>query len=536
MSAARASESEAAGNVSVSASTESYEELRDAMRRAAAGGPWRAGEAQSEFEAGGARVDEKLVQAIWHEQLLFGDRLETCSRRPLRVIEPGRWNLSAGPDFRNAEIEVGGRRMRGDVEIHVDSADWDRHRDAQDFEYNHVILHVFLHRTDRANMEQLHNGTKIERLELAPFINPDLDSVLRSLQAEDYLQPQEAESGRCKLALETMDAELVSRFFAAAARRRMEEKIRRLEVQLRTDSADQVLYQGLMTALGHKATKTLFFLLARRAPIEELKAFTRDATGGQLTDALEAVLLNVANLLPTAETREGAVCAGAPLDDETQQYLNGMQAWWSRLAGYYEDRIMPTTKRWHSGVRPVSFPSRRLAGMARVLTALDFRAGLTQTCLARVRLAMDHDPRSARDFRRELLQLAALFEPGGQSYWSRRYTLGGKPIPAPLNLIGADRARSLTFNILLPMSILQARKSGDAALEAFVWRLFENFPALGANSLAKYMRQRLFGTGNGAQWMNPRFEKSTQALLHVFHDCCANNALTCDDCALLHAK
>ena len=56
MSAARASESEAAGNVSVSASTESYEELRDAMRRAAAGGPWRAGEAQSEFEAGATRT------------------------------------------------------------------------------------------------------------------------------------------------------------------------------------------------------------------------------------------------------------------------------------------------------------------------------------------------------------------------------------------------------------------------------------------------------------------------------------------------
>ena len=56
MSAARACESEAAGNVSVSASTESYEELRDAMRRAAAGGPWRAGEAQSEFEAGATRT------------------------------------------------------------------------------------------------------------------------------------------------------------------------------------------------------------------------------------------------------------------------------------------------------------------------------------------------------------------------------------------------------------------------------------------------------------------------------------------------
>lgn len=508
-----------------------YARLRAAIA-AAAGGATRIAEPPS-GSGGAPRVDEKLVQAIWHEQLLHGDRLETCSRRPLRVIEPGRWNHGAGPDFRNAEIEVGGRRMRGDVEIHVESADWDRHRHARDFEYNHVVLHAFLHRTDPASFDQLHNGSKVERLELAPFVNPDPETVLRSLQAEDYVQPEPAGSGRCRLVLASLDPDLVGRFLASAARQRMEEKIRRIDAQLRTDTPDQVLYQGLMTALGHKGTKTLFFLLARRTPVEELKVFLRDAAPTALPDALEAVMLNVANLLPAASAPDGGPCSGSPMDAETLAYLDAVHGWWTRLAGYYEDRLMPPTRRWHSGVRPVSFPSRRVAGMARVLARLDFRSGLLDACMAQLRKAMTDAPRTARDFRRVMLAIQSLFEPAGQSYWARRYTLGGTPTPAPINLIGADRAASLTFNVLLPMAILRARADGDAPLEAFLWRLFENFPALGENSLTRHMRQRLFGGGNGSQWMNPRTEKAAQALLHIFHDCCANNALTCDDCALL---
>jgi hypothetical protein len=77
-------------------------------------------ESRKAFSGDPARhVDERIVQAIWHEQLLHGDRLATCSGKPVRVIDPGKWNGEAGPDFRTAELEIGGRRLRGDVEIHV---------------------------------------------------------------------------------------------------------------------------------------------------------------------------------------------------------------------------------------------------------------------------------------------------------------------------------------------------------------------------------------------------------------------------------
>jgi hypothetical protein len=496
-------------------------------------------ESRKAFSGDPARhVDERIVQAIWHEQLLHGDRLATCSGKPVRVIDPGKWNGEAGPDFRTAELEIGGRRLRGDVEIHVLSSDWDRHRHGSDFEYNNVVLHAFLRRADREVHDVLHNGARIERLELEPLVNPDLESVSRSLAAEDLPFAGRPGAGRCQAAVGCLDTAFLRRFFDESGRERMEAKIARFAAQRAGETLDQVLYQALMTALGHKGSKTLFFLLAKRTPVEELKDYLAGTPQEDVPAAIEAVLLNVANLLiadsgSAAPMPDGPpeVCDSTPLDDETQEYVNRLNRWWSELSGYYQDRLIPPTRRWFSGVRPASFPQRRLAGVARMLAAHDFRRGFVAGLAGQVRQAMVRVPKSSRDFRREINRLSLLFSPEGDSYWRRRFTLGGKKSGRQTELIGGDRASSLLFNALIPVLILHARDRRDGPLEDFLWRLYGNFPALPENSITRFMRQRLFSaTADSA--IDYRLEKSNQALFQVFHDCCNNNALTCDDCTL----
>src|SRR5688500_4462850 len=87
-------------------------------------------------------IDERIVQAIWHEQLLQVEQLKTISGKRVQAVDPGQWNGEAGPDFLSADLQIGEQRVRGDVEIHINASDWQRHQHHRDFAYNRVVLHV----------------------------------------------------------------------------------------------------------------------------------------------------------------------------------------------------------------------------------------------------------------------------------------------------------------------------------------------------------------------------------------------------------
>ncbi len=263
-------------------------------------------------EAAPTRQLEMLIQAIWHHQMLRPTELRTASHKPVTVLAPGRWNREAGPDFRDAQLKIGDEIVRGDVEIHVRSSDWERHRHGRDFGYNGVVLHAFLERDDEATHDFLHNGRRIERLALAPALVADLETLSRSLAAEEFDQELPSHVGSCRQSWARLDAGFVRRFFHAAARERMEGKIRRVLEWSEHDSLDQVLYQMILTMLGHKASRVLYYVLARRVPIEEAKDILLAHQYDNSPLALESVFLHVAALvaLPEAAMR----CEGPPLD------------------------------------------------------------------------------------------------------------------------------------------------------------------------------------------------------------------------------
>ena len=89
-------------------------------------------------------ITERHVQAIWYDSALRPNRLYTRRGSEVNVISPGEWNLGAGPDFRNAVLEIGAehRRVVGDVEVHLAPSDWDFHRHGADPNYRNVIAHV----------------------------------------------------------------------------------------------------------------------------------------------------------------------------------------------------------------------------------------------------------------------------------------------------------------------------------------------------------------------------------------------------------
>lgn len=85
-------------------------------------------------------MNEAFLQYVWQNRLFYPVDLRSTSGEKIEIINVGKPNSDAGPDFFNAKIKIGNTIWAGNVEIHLRSSDWKRHKHAK--EYENVILHV----------------------------------------------------------------------------------------------------------------------------------------------------------------------------------------------------------------------------------------------------------------------------------------------------------------------------------------------------------------------------------------------------------
>jgi hypothetical protein len=469
-------------------------------------------------------LNERLVQAIWNDQLVRASELATASGKQLEVIEPGRWNTGRGPDFLDARIRIAGKELKGDIEIHTRSVDWERHGHHRDHAYNPVILHVSLQASDDRPYEDKQNGERLERLVLEQFLEPDLDTIRQTINLAEYPYAESHEQGICHQSFVAQPEAQLGDFLALAGRSRIESKIARLAAQRASGDFHQVLHQAVLTAQGYKASKTLYFLLSRRVPAKELRLLAKEHASTNRVEFYLSVFLAVANLLPAQQDLLEA-------DDETSAFVIRLQGHWRNVRAYFGDRLIPPTRRWFAGVRPAGFPTRRLTAAAVLLARFtDPKEPLFEVIAKRVAISdiASMKPKELSAFWKELTNLLVVEEP--HHYFSTHFGFGGKK-QSPQALLGSPAAASLLFNAVLPLLVLDARDRGDRVLEEKCWRALYAFPALERNAVSRFMERRLLGPGGNPSLF--RREIHQQALLKVFSDCCAHNERTCDQCTFL---
>ena len=245
-------------------------------------------------------VSERHVQALWYDGELRPEELRTVDGLPVRVIDPGTWNLEAGPDFRNAVVEVGQRRqrIRGDVEIHLRPADWMAHRHSENLAYDRVAVHV-----------TWHSGPVPAGLP-AGCVTVCLGDHLRT--RSDF-SPDEIDLGAYPFARLPATERPCEAFFArrpdacvdflrAMGARRLEGKARRLKALfVRKGDHAQTFYEEMMAAFGYKHNAAPFRALAERIPWRDLPN-AKDAAETVLACAAE---MDIARRVPwrTANVR-----------------------------------------------------------------------------------------------------------------------------------------------------------------------------------------------------------------------------------------
>jgi hypothetical protein len=200
------------------------------------------------------------------------DSLYTRSGVPVRVIHPGSWNLGPGPDFKDAVLEVGPerRRLKGDVEIHLNPRDWDNHRHGSDPAYGNVVCHVTWSCgpcpvTLPENAISIWIGRFVtssftfspEQIDLTAYPFARLPVEERPCWEELHGSPD--------LAKEILDQ---------AGAHRLAAKSRRLATVLAQHGIDpmQIFYEETMSALGYRWNARGFRQVAQLVPIRQLLA------------------------------------------------------------------------------------------------------------------------------------------------------------------------------------------------------------------------------------------------------------------------
>ena len=87
-------------------------------------------------------MPEIVLHYIWEHCLWAGFKKQTTDGRSVEILSVGAHNRDAGPDYSSARVRIDGKEWVGNIEIHVCSSDWIKHRHHLDSAYDNVILHV----------------------------------------------------------------------------------------------------------------------------------------------------------------------------------------------------------------------------------------------------------------------------------------------------------------------------------------------------------------------------------------------------------
>lgn len=213
---------------------------------------------------GGFLFPERLLQKIWWRGDFERAALATAAGCPVRVLDPGRWNRLAGPDFLGARIAFGADPpVTGDIEVHLDTRDWDVHGHARDPAYAGVLLHVVLFPPAAGLVTRGWAGAEIPVAALLPLLHRGLeefaaDDAVETLAGEAWLGLVET--------LAPLPRADVRRELAGQAARRWAQKVRFAGLRLRRLGWDAACHHGVLEVLGYGANRAPMLRVAAAYP------------------------------------------------------------------------------------------------------------------------------------------------------------------------------------------------------------------------------------------------------------------------------
>lgn len=389
---------------------------------------------------------EKVMHYVWRHRLWSNPSMETVDGRRVTVIDPGQPNTGSGPDFFNAKVRIDGELWAGNVEIHVRASDWYRHGHHTDPAYDSVILHVV--DADDAPVDRPVSGGRIPQVRM-PCV-ADFASRYSQLVGNASTELP------CASSIAGMSPLHIADWISALAHERVIEKSERVTTLLGRFNGDweETAYVTLARALGRGVNGQAMEQLALSTPLRFLRKHSDS------TVALESILFGQAGMLDSQS-----------VEDHYYATLQREYTFYRAKFGLQQPRAVAWCT---SGMRPQSFPHRRIALLAAMISD-----GFS--LFSKLLEAGSAD------------EIMRLFDVRLSPYWQTRYTFGATP-GRPASPLGRGALQSLVINVAVPLVYAYGTvvRTPDAdRLQDHALGLLEQLPAEENSIVALFVKSGL---------------------------------------------
>jgi len=352
---------------------------------------------------------EAVIQYAWKTLAFHVHALHTLEGKPIQLLKQGLLNRDQGPDFLDAQVNIGGTVFHGQVEIHVRSREWYEHGHHTDPLYNGVILHVVVETEGKPVLRQ--DGTAIPELVLGDRLLEDW------LNRYDGLMLEQAEIACQNLANKVPHLHK-QQWLGRLVVERMEQKSQRMAIGLQARKGDwvQLIWEEVMAYMGGPVNQDSFRLVAEKIP---WKIAHKHAANPR---ELAALLFGMGGLLPTASE---------------EPYVQSLIEDWTFLRAKYRLEALSIPVKLMR-MRPAAFPTLRWALLAEMLHLFPDLMELLE-------------PENWADF--------LALEISANEYWDRHYLFGRLTKPK-VKRLGVSQKMSLLINVFAPMGFLYRKKHG----------------------------------------------------------------------------
>lgn len=210
-------------------------------------------------------LTEADLSLLWEGQRFPPEALNTRDGRRLRVVYRGRPSRGPGPDFRDAVIAAPDGLLQGDVELHVRSADWRRHGHSEDPAYAGVALHVVFWDDGGEPFTALPGGGAAPVVALADWAEG------RAREIRAWLEQPASWQEPCRSAVQRLGADGTGVVLDRLGGMRFRQKAAAFGRRLETEDGEQLLWEGLLEALGYGGDREAFRSLAHAVPWAEVR-------------------------------------------------------------------------------------------------------------------------------------------------------------------------------------------------------------------------------------------------------------------------
>ncbi len=450
-------------------------------------------------------INEDFICRIWEGGDAYYSSLVTDSNEDVEVINHGKRNYDAGPDYRDAKVKIGGKIYTGDIEVHRDFKNWAEHSHPKDRRYNSVILHVVMWDSEERTPPKLRIKRDLPSVVLANHLTSSIHEIWQdiiSMPSDKFRLP-------CFEYNHLAEEPVITDWLQKLAVDRLKLRAERIHNRLQELSGskdviskskavwEQVLYEFVFEALGFSKNKEQMLKLAGNLP---LKLFAKHSSGN--VTGIQAMLYGGGGLLFDVRVKDG--------------FIDKIKSFWRELEPKLRIPVMERSSWNFFRQRPQNFPTLRLAYGSQIIHKL-----LKDELFKKI---IDIFSSPAFSVKSAVKELESLFEPGYDEYWQSHYDLGkrskGKNI-----LGGKQRISDIIINVILPFVSVYSQTFDRQAIKENAVELFNEFRIRPDNNITRVITAQLLKTKN-IKLNTPAMEQGVIQLYNFY--CTRENCGKCD--------